>query len=161
MELLSTFSPSSYRYYCAQRSRNKKLSTFPPKHSNDYLDYSVDFSRLLQKEENLLSGNVRIHGSGLVVENIYIQTSVLTAFVSGGYPNRSFYLTYKVRTNRGNILIQEMILSTHGEGYEVGKDNYYMSFESDVNIPRQRPPLNAIKVNNHYLIDNNGFFIGI
>lgn len=162
MQSISQFTLSSYRSYRISLKPQKNLSIFPPKNTNDYLDYSVDFSRLLEDGEKLLSGDVKVQEEGVVIENIHVQPTILTAFISGGMPNRSFYLVFTARTDKGNILIQEMILPTYGQNIEKeAVRNYFVSLKPDIKPPKQRPPLNAIKINDRYLFDDNGFFIGI
>lgn len=159
MKLIHTFSLNRYCTYKVLKRSKKNLSVFPAKLVASYQDYSVDFLSRLDDGEKILSGFVIMHGQGLRVESVYKQDTVLTAFISGGLANHSYYITYTVKTNLGNNITQEMILPTFGYVFQDRNVDRYITIAPNIRPPNIRPPLNGIKLMDRYLLDDNGFFI--
>lgn len=86
----------------------------------------------------------------------------LTAFIDGGSSSSSYYLTYEVQTNLGGVFAQNMLLSITGkkEGVKVKKYSF-LAFTENIKPPSTKAPLNAIKINNRYLVSDSGFFMGV
>lgn len=162
MELLSQFNLNPYRIYNVSKRTNKGIATFPTKTVSTYLDYSVDFSRKLQDDERILSGSVAItNGIGLTIEAVVCNGPYLTAFISGGNSNNNYYLTFEAQTNLGGLFIQDLILPVIGKSEDKQEKYSFFSFTEKIKPPNTRPPLNAIKINDRYLLNDSGFFMGI
>ncbi|CAI3941400.1 unnamed protein product [Commensalibacter communis] len=161
MELLLQFELNPYRIYQVSKRTNKNIATFPLKNASSYLDYSVDFSRRFQGNEYITRGSVTVNGVGLVVSSVSCNASYLTAFIEGGTASHTYFLTYEAQTNLGGFYIQEMILSITGQQTEIKQDYLYLTFTEKVKPPNTRPPLNALKINNCYLVSDSSFFMGI
>lgn len=161
MYLTYIYTTNTYRM-CKIRKRSlKKLSIFPVKYSRDYLDYSVDFSKFLNDGEHIVWSKVSVNSDHLIIENVYGHGPYVTGFISGGLSNHSYYLIFTAKTNQGSILSQEMILPTYGQGKVERPGLKYLALRPGIKPPTNRPPFNAVRLNNRYLLDDNGFFIGI
>lgn len=162
MEFLSQFLLSSDRTYKVSKRTNKGISTFPEKPSSLYLDYTVDFSNKLTKNERILTGNVSVISSiGLDVTSVVCNGPYLTAFIDSGSSSSSYYLNYEAQTNLGNVFAQNMILSIVGKEKIKTEKYSFLVFNQTTKPPDTQPPLNAIRINGRYLVSDSGFFMGV
>ncbi|MDI2091463.1 phage fiber-tail adaptor protein [Commensalibacter oyaizuii] len=161
MELVSDFRLNPYRIYKSSRRANKGIATFTAKPVNEYMDYSVDFSRLLETNEQIIHGSISVYGAGLVIGGVYPYGSYLTAFIDGGRASSSYYMTFTARTNTGGVFTQEMIMPVIGTSATKRIDYKYASFTQQQKPPNTRPPLNGLKINDRYLLNDSGFFMVI
>lgn len=156
MELLSSFALNPLRIYTIPKRIKKKkgISTFPEKHIASYLDYSVDFSNILSDGEVIIQGKVLCNRTELTVNSSFFRTNYLTAFLSGGKESLSFYLTFIVKTNKGNEFFQEIILPTYGcfKDNSIQKIYKVIALNAQTTTPDYTPPLNALAVNGRYFI---------
>lgn len=162
MELISQFQRDQTRLYSVpKRSRaNSTLPTFIAKPSSAYLDYSIDFSRQLDRDDFIHSGSVTVNGLGITLEAVYADATYLTAFISGGLKHGLFYLTFTAFSAGGSCLSQEIMLPTRGEVLSSTPPLSFLAIEkTDHPSPDTKPPLNAISINNRPLIDTQGNYI--
>lgn len=163
MKLLSSFILYPLRIYTIpKRIKNKKgIATFPAKHIASYQDYSVDFSNQLCADEKITQGKVICNHKALQINSSFYREQYLTAFLSGGRENLSFYLTFIVHTNKGNEFVQEIILPTYGFFPHTDKDKQYhfIALSKKSIPPDTKPPLNALAINDYYFINNKNSYI--
>lgn len=163
MELLSSFTLNPLRIYTVpKRIKNKKgISTFPEKHIASYLDYSVDFSNLLSDSERIIQGKVMCNHTELTINSSFFRKNYLTAFLSGGKESLSFYLTFIIKTNKGNEFCQEIILPTYGCFKDKHANTMYKvrALDAQSQTPSHIPPLNALSINGYYLIYKKNSYI--
>lgn len=163
MELLSSFYLNPLRIYTVpKRIKNKKgIATFPEKHISSYLDYSVDFSNQMNNGEFIIQGKILCNHTGLQINSSFFQEQFLTAFLSDGKENLSFYLTFSIKTNKGNEFFQEIILPTYGcFSDNISQRNYqFIALDEKSNRPAYRPPLNALAIDGCYLIYKQNSYI--
>lgn len=161
MELLSQFRLNPYRIYTASKKINKGIAVFPTKSASSYLDYSINFEKKLEDGERLLTGNVTVNSNDILISSVVCNGSYMTAFISGGKEHSSYYLTFEAQTNLGGSFIQDMILSVTGKGTGSERLYQYLTFTEHIAPPLIKPPLNAIRINDRYLISDSGFFMVI
>lgn len=163
MELLSSFTLNPLRIYTVpKRIKNKKgISTFPEKHIASYLDYSVDFSNLLSDGERIIQGKVLCNHTELIIHTVCFRSQYLMAFLSGGKEGLSFYLTFIIQTNKGNEFCQEIILSTYGCFQDKHAKTPYkmLALDTETQAPTDIPPLNALSINEYYLIYKKNSYV--
>ncbi|CAI3953295.1 unnamed protein product [Commensalibacter communis] len=162
MELLSSFNLNPLRIYTVpKRIKNKKgISTFSAKHIASHLDYSVDFSNQFSDGEVIVKGKVLCNRTELKVNASFFRAQYLTALISDGKENYSFYLTFIVHTNKGNELFQDIILPTYGcligESHNPCK---VIALDTSDQAPNYRPPFNALVIGGYYLISKKKSYI--
>ncbi|EUK19238.1 phage fiber-tail adaptor protein [Commensalibacter papalotli (ex Servin-Garciduenas et al. 2014)] len=163
MEIISSFNLNPLRIYTVpKRIKNKKgIATFPSKHIASYLDYSVDFSNQMNDGEIIIQGKTLCNHSGIQINSSFFKEHSLTVFLSDGKENRSFYLTFIIKTNQGNEFFQEIILPTYGCFIDnISQQNFqFIALDKESNNPHPRPPLNALAIDGRYLIYNKNSYI--
>ncbi|MDI2112077.1 phage fiber-tail adaptor protein [Commensalibacter nepenthis] len=162
MELLSSFNLNPLRIYTVpKRIKNKKgISTFSAKHIASYLDYSVDFSNQLSDREVIIKGKVLCNRAELKVNSSFFRQQYLTAWISDGKENCSFYLTFVVQTNKGNEFFQDIILPTYGRFTDkTNSDHKVIALVKTSHAPNYRPPFNALAIDGRYLINKKNSYI--
>lgn len=161
MELLSSFTLNPLRIYTVpKRIKNKKgVASFPAKHIASYLDYSVDFSNQLNVDEVIIQGKILCNRAELKIHTSFFQKQSLTAFLSAGKENLSFYLTFMIKTNQGNAFVQEVIVPTFGcFSDETTKTDYqFIALDETSIAPENIPPLNALSLDRRYFIYKKKF----
>lgn len=162
MEFLSQFHLSSDRTYKVSKKTHKGISTFPEKPASLYLDYTVDFSNKLTENERILTGNVTItNGLGLNISAVVCNGPYLIAFIDNGLSQNSYYLSYEAQTNLGNVFVQNMLLPILGKKMVKTERYSFLVFNIKTKPPDTKPPLNALKINDRYLVSDSGFFMGV
>ncbi|CAK7192669.1 hypothetical protein COMNV_00874 [Commensalibacter sp. Nvir] len=156
MKILPQFRLSPHRIRKAMRRRETGVTRFPTKSVPDYLDYTIDFSPLLQQGETMVKGSVRSSSRDLKIEHVYAHATYVTAFLSGGIENASYYLQFIAKTSFGSVFMHDGIVSVQGTGQPQPHVYSYQSWQPVSCIPKDKPPLNALKLNHAYLLNPQG-----